>query len=220
MNPAQILNRPKHNYHPVSDFVDRTKRAENDKRLWDRDAIDVSGFLKTVFPTASAYLKALKSYRVLDIGCGYGRYSPFLSRFDCIEYLGIDATESRIKYASEHYGNSVCRFEAGDARTIDGNNRFDLVLSYNVIQHLPLDDKLAVLKSIKRCVAPRGMALLYEARILEETLEQCAERYLDDACAAHMIPMPFELFARTLSPMCVHRQGLLFRVTWPQGEVK
>jgi len=220
MNPVQILNTPKNNYHPAGDFVDRTERAKNDKRLWNRDAVDVSGFLKIVFPVASAHLKSLKSYRVLDIGCGYGRYSPFLSRFDCIEYLGIDATESRIKYASEHYGNSVCRFEVGDARMIDGNNRFDLVLSYNVIQHLPLDDKLAVLKAIKRCVAPRGITLLYEAQILDKTPEQCAERYLDDACAAHMIPMPFELLVKTLSPMCVHRQGLLFRVTWLQEEMK
>lgn len=76
---------------------------------------------------------------VIDVGCGVGRLAPALcSRFST--YLGVDLSPAMVDQARRlHADRDSCTFavsDDGDLGPAPGD-RFDLVLSIHVLQHLP-----------------------------------------------------------------------------------
>ena len=217
---SMILDTPKGGtatgaaHAPTEDFAARTAQASGDPVQLHRDAVDVSGFLDMVWPRVRAILQPLRDYRVLDVGCGYGRYAPFLSAFSCADYLGVDAVPDRIAYARNRYGGR-CAFTVADIRSpVDG--QYELVWCSTVIQHLPLSGKLAALRTIRTAMAPGGTALIWEGLILRLTIQGCAAMYQDPMCAAHMIPTPFGVFAEAFSGCRIEKlHAGLYEVTAP-----
>lgn len=96
--------------------------------------------------------------RVLDVGCatGYGTARlAGVARF----VLGIDINESAIQYAIQHYAAPRCQFRQGDfGAMFDIEERFDLVVSFEVIEHVPVPVKF--LKQIASVLESGGLAVL------------------------------------------------------------
>ncbi len=92
--------------------------------------------------------------KVLDIGCGDGRFSRLLAGSGA-NVTGVDLTEPFIERArSLAVGNET--YIVGDAETLDGieSNSFDLAVSYIVLVDL-LDYRQAI-KSAFRVLKPGG----------------------------------------------------------------
>jgi 2-polyprenyl-3-methyl-5-hydroxy-6-metoxy-1,4-benzoquinol methylase len=70
-----------------------------------------------------------KSIRILDIGCGTGRHAIELAQKG-YSVTGIDLSESQLKRAQEKANahNLKIDFQQADARQLDFNNEFDLVI--------------------------------------------------------------------------------------------
>jgi 2-polyprenyl-3-methyl-5-hydroxy-6-metoxy-1,4-benzoquinol methylase len=70
-----------------------------------------------------------KSVRILDIGCGTGRHSIELARRG-YRVLGVDLSEAQLKKARENAAQAqvAIHFAAADARKLNYNNEFDLVI--------------------------------------------------------------------------------------------
>ena len=85
------------------------------------------------------WLKAGPGTRVLDVGCGVGRWSRRLARRGA-EVMGIDLSPTMIaearRRAAEDGVLHRCRFETQDLSQLDAGAQFDLVIGVTVLQHI------------------------------------------------------------------------------------
>jgi SAM-dependent methyltransferase len=104
-----------------------------------------------------------KQMRVLELGCGFGRITKLvLSNFgSCIEeYLAVDLSAEQVENA-KHYVvtdmdgkqkyDSVLNFIVTDVRSFDISGKekyFDLVLSSEMLMHIPVCDIENVMKKL------------------------------------------------------------------------
>jgi GT2 family glycosyltransferase/protein-L-isoaspartate O-methyltransferase len=99
----------------------------------------------------AAILDLIKNKKVLDIACGEGYGTFFLSEF-AESITGVDISDQAITHAKSKYIRENLTFLQGSAITIPcQNQKFDVVVSFETIEHLyeqeeMLDEILRVLK--------------------------------------------------------------------------
>jgi len=98
--------------------------------------------------------------RVLDIGVGAGRTTPYFSQA-AREYIGIDYSPGMIAACREKFrgASQSLSFIVCDVRDMHcfGDHSFDFVMfSYNGLDYLPPEDRQAALGEIKRVCRPGG----------------------------------------------------------------
>ena len=102
-----------------------------------------------------------KTGKLLDIGCGPGTFIGTLSNtaMDC---TGIDIAPDQIDYAARNYGNNKARFKSIALETFakDSTERFDVISFVEVLEHLPEDAAIKMLKSAKSLLSPGGKILV------------------------------------------------------------
>ncbi|GIV33649.1 MAG: hypothetical protein KatS3mg031_1184 [Chitinophagales bacterium] len=105
-----------------------------------------------------AYVKAaeLVSGDLLDVGCGEGRGTDLLMQ-KCRSYTAVDKIEEVIERLKKKYPSA--QFIAGHIPPFPfEDNRFDSVVSFQVIEHIE-DDQL-FMREIHRVLKPGGIAVL------------------------------------------------------------
>ena len=110
-------------------------------------------FFKYQRPRLAKYLKSTNfdNGKVLDVGCGYGQYSPMLGG----DYTGIDLEKEAIEVCRKNYPNKT--FLEMDATKLDfPDNSFDLVISTLMFHHLTEDQFVRATEEIKRVLKPGG----------------------------------------------------------------
>lgn len=98
---------------------------------------------------------------VLDLGCGVGRHAVFLAALG-FELSAMDASESGLDYARAQAGDmgADIAFKRGDMTDLPyEDNRFDMVLSWNVIYHGNGDVVRRSVAEIRRVLRPGGIYL-------------------------------------------------------------
>ncbi len=100
-------------------------------------------------PVIKSLLKKIPPGRVLDAGCGTGRYSKFLHSLD-YSVTGIDISKDMLRKARA--SNKQINFIEGDLKTLPiKDNSMDLAISALVLTHLPdIDIALAELARVVR----------------------------------------------------------------------
>lgn len=102
------------------------------------------------------------SERVLDIGCGDGKITASIA--DLVPagaVLGIDSSEAMVSFAKEKFSagdHPNLSFQLGDARTLDFDGEFDLVVSFAALHWV--GDHRPVLRGIRDALRPGGRAFL------------------------------------------------------------
>ena len=81
------------------------------------------------------YLKSKKDIKtILEIGCGAGVYPiKFKELFQNISYTGLDISQDAIDYCKR---NSSFNFICGDFIKMEMNEKFDLIYSHAVVDHV------------------------------------------------------------------------------------
>jgi 2-polyprenyl-3-methyl-5-hydroxy-6-metoxy-1,4-benzoquinol methylase len=122
------------------------------------------------------WLDLTRGRRVLDIGCGVGRWSCLLAgRGAHVTGMDLSPTmidEARRRAAADGVGDR-CRFLVQDLARLDAGAQFDLVLGVTVLQHI-LDPAAlhAAVQRMKDHLAPGGRMVLLEAAPAR-TAKQC-----------------------------------------------
>lgn len=126
-------------------------------------AIDVTqrsalnGMLKSIPPGT----------RVLDYGCGVGRWTHLLAKRGC-HVTAVDFSATMLADAQRRMAQAglaeQCRFIQSDVTTLELTDRFDVILGVTVLQHVLDDDVLArTIARLGRHLRPGGRLIMVEA---------------------------------------------------------
>jgi len=175
--------------------------------------------------------------RILDLGCGRGWLSHALTRYG--EVLGTDVVGAAVERARELFPD--LEFERTDIEGLmasHGPAAFDVVVSSEVLEHVPDADKSDFLDGVRQLVKPDGVAILTTPRgeLLETwqraiTSQQPVEEWITEAeldrlavhvgfrverrCRAHVYGLSplSRLYASRVFRACARRLPVLERLT-------
>jgi SAM-dependent methyltransferase len=113
------------------------------------------------------WLRVAPGMRVLDVGCGVGRWSRLLAARGA-QVTGVDLSPTMIAQATRRTAaaglSPRCRFLVQDSSALDVGEEFDLVLGVTVLQHILDPDALrAAVRRMARHVVRSGRMVLLEA---------------------------------------------------------
>ena len=100
----------------------------------------------------------IKDKDVLDIACGEG-YGANLIAQTAKTVVGVDISKEAIDFAKEQYPRSNLSFLQGSVETIpiDGVKKFDVVVSFETIEHVDVGMQENFLKEVKRLLKDDGV---------------------------------------------------------------
>jgi len=128
------------------DYEHQTHQAE-DRHWWYRGR-------RTVLDGVIAGLGLPADPRILDAGCGSGRFMVELAKLGNV--TGVELSDTSVSLAR---GRQLGEVVAGSVLEMPfSENSFDLAVSLDVIEHL--DDDLAALRELRRTVTPGGALLV------------------------------------------------------------
>jgi SAM-dependent methyltransferase len=115
----------------------------------------------------SPWLRVAPGTRVLDVGCGVGRWSSLLASRGA-RVTGMDLSPTMIEEAERRaHADGVsdrCRFLVQDLAQLDAGERFDLVIGVTVLQHILEPEALrSAVQRMSEHLAPGGRMVLLEA---------------------------------------------------------
>jgi len=98
---------------------------------------------------------------ILDIASGDGYGSSLLAK-SAKEVVGVDISEETIQWATENYPVGNLKFMQGSCRSIPiaGKSVFDVIVSFETIEHIPMEDQELFLQEIKRLLKPDGILII------------------------------------------------------------
>ncbi len=132
----------------------------------------------------------VESKHVLDIACGCGYGSLLLAEVGKAKsVLGVDIDNGSIRYGKHKFPHKNITRETGDALKYQTENRFDVVVSFETIEHLP--DVSLFLQNIKRSLIPGGIFLVSTPIVLN-TRTKCDNPY-------HQIEWSFDDFHKVIT---------------------
>jgi SAM-dependent methyltransferase len=98
--------------------------------------------------------------RSLEVGCGFGRLSPWLARLSGSHHA-IEPNGEAVETARTHYPH--IDFREGTAQELPyADDSFEFALTWNVLMHVPPEDIEGAASEIRRVLQPDGTALLME----------------------------------------------------------
>jgi SAM-dependent methyltransferase len=108
-------------------------------------------------------LKGRQGVRVLDAGSGFGQYTWFLYRLDPSWQIdAVDVKEEQIADCSAFFATfdkeGRVHFSTGDLTKLEAEDRYDLILCVDVMEHIEEDERVFV--NFRRALKPGGRLLV------------------------------------------------------------
>ncbi len=159
MREDELLSKVKNDYNKISTHFNQTRQTD-----WK----EFNEFKKYILNYS--FLKP-KDYclKILDIGCGNGRFVNFLNSLDIkFEYIGIDNSTGQVVEAKNNLetylqNQNNITFEIGDILDLSNFNEdeFDLIFCIAVFHHLPTKHtRNRALKNIYRVLKKDGLLMM------------------------------------------------------------
>lgn len=102
-----------------------------------------------------------KNKKVLDIGTGSGGGAYYIAQRGAKEVLGADYSKAAISQAREKFILPNLDFKVVDALNIKTlNERFDVIIAFELIEHLPISSYSIFIAEVKELLNPEGILLI------------------------------------------------------------
>jgi 2-polyprenyl-3-methyl-5-hydroxy-6-metoxy-1,4-benzoquinol methylase len=111
------------------------------------------------FDITASFVGSMEGKDVLDIGIGRGERIPLYLEAGARHYYGIDFSPSSIAIAAKRFSSEKVTFELCDAKDLRTDLMFDIVVFYNVIEHVPVFEMEVVWHKIRKVLSPGGFVL-------------------------------------------------------------
>lgn len=102
------------------------------------------------------HLPTNRDARIIEIGCGYGRYIKALQELDYTNVQGIDISKEQIDYATEKLGLVNVKHTDAMAYLADAWETYDAILLLDVLEHLELPYSVKLIQAIGAALKPGG----------------------------------------------------------------
>jgi len=97
----------------------------------------------------------VKDKRILDVGCSFGWFEKLAKEKGCREVIGLDPDKKILQLAKKQVKG--VKFIKGSATNLPfGRNRFDLVVMFDTLEHLPKNLENKAFFEIKRVLKKNG----------------------------------------------------------------
>lgn len=101
-----------------------------------------------------------KGEAVLDYGCGSGYGTVLLSKY-FKNVSGIDVSQETINYCKSNFKKDNLHFSVFDPLLQPfPNDSFDFIFSFQVFEHIPLDQVEIYIRNVKNMLRPGGKAII------------------------------------------------------------
>lgn len=126
----------------------------------------------------------LKDKKVLEIGCGIGRWAQFLQD-KCSSYLGLDYSENLIEIAKKSNNYENCKFQVMSAFDIKIdelliNPPFDIILISQVLMYINDEDLAVLIGEINEVIADEKQLFITEPISCMESRLTLKDFYSDE----------------------------------------
>ena len=101
----------------------------------------------------------IRNKSVLDIGCGTGYGIHELSA-TALDTVGIDIWINGLRFCNINYGSKTSFLASSGNSLPFRDNSFDLVFSFQVIEHIPTNSVISYLQEIKRVLKDNGVLIV------------------------------------------------------------
>lgn len=113
-------------------------------------------FKKQVFP----FFPKARSSKVLEVGCGYGRYLLTLQELGYTELCGIDISKEQIEIGKEElHLKNLHLADALEFLRIE-TQMYDAILMLDVLEHLELEYSIALTQEAHKHLNPNGVLII------------------------------------------------------------
>ena len=136
----------KANYSKIASFYDKGRfLSEKNTVMWLRLISELSG--------------AQKGCRVLDLGCGTGRFSLPMARRLGLSVTGADLSSEMLDKAKQKDSDFIVNWVLADAGSMTfPPNSFDVVFMSHLLHHI--DSPLKAIRECLRILSPSGVVLI------------------------------------------------------------
>jgi len=112
--------------------------------------------------------------RVLDVGCGNGRFGQFLkSEHLSFDYTGVDFTSELLSFAGEQVQGDYYQRDISRPGFLEGIADFDLIVCLATMQHVPgRSNRISLLREMKLHLAENGLIFLANWQFLDSSRQQ------------------------------------------------
>ncbi len=144
---------------------------------------DKKDFLSMEKYFAKNYLKYLpkdKKVKIIDLGCGMGHFLYFLKKNGYKNYFGIDISAECINFCNKKNLGSKENLFCGDVINFfqKEKRQFDVVMMNDIIEHIPKDKIVSLLRLIKKSLSNNGR-LIIKTINCANPITGSSSRYLD-----------------------------------------
>ncbi|MDI6780841.1 MAG: class I SAM-dependent methyltransferase [bacterium] len=108
----------------------------------------------------SGFLPEDKNVSILEIGFGMGTFADYLIKKGYLNYSGIDIGKEAVDFVRDNITKNVQMIDDPLTFLKSSANTFDLIVMFDVIEHIRKDLQSEYLKAIRLSLKPGGIFLL------------------------------------------------------------
>ncbi len=134
---------------------------EKVKKDYDHIVEDFHRTRKSDWKEFKIFLKFIKEgQRLIDLGCGNGRFYDFIRKYKSVRYVGMDNNKKLLDKAGENFNRKL--FVLGDMTKIPlEGNKFDVACAIASFHHIPsITLRKTALKEIHRMLKSEGILIM------------------------------------------------------------